>query len=376
MAKVRGDEAASRVAQGANAAAPRRASPGLSFERLFRFWRRSWTRTTHRQSRRSGSGSGRTRGPSTSTTPTAGRPSADEKFYHARDAARTPRGTCTWGTSSTTRWATSSRTSSAATACTCCGRWAGTRSACPPRTRRSARAATRARSPSATSRTSSARCAAWAGRSTGTAWSPRTSPTYYRWTQWLFLRFLERGLAYRKEAPVNWCPNDQTVLANEQVVNGHCERCGAVVELRKMEQWFFRITAYADALLRRPRADRLARADDRRSSATGSAAPRAPSSCSGSTSSTSTSPVFTTRPGHGLRRDLLRARARASAGRHAGRALAARRTRCASTSQARWPSGSTERAAAEGEDRRLHRPLRHEPGDRRARSRSGSPTTC
>ncbi len=74
-------------------------------------------------------------------------------------------------------------------------------------------------------------------------------PAFYRWTQWLFLRFLEQGLAYRKEAPVNWCPNDQTVLANEQVVDGKCERCGAVVEARKMEQWFFRITAYADALL-------------------------------------------------------------------------------------------------------------------------------
>src|SRR5207237_5636187 len=74
-------------------------------------------------------------------------------------------------------------------------------------------------------------------------------PAYYRWTQFLFLRFFERGLAYRKEAPVNWCPNDQTVLANEQVINGRCERCGAVVEARKMEQWFFRITAYADALL-------------------------------------------------------------------------------------------------------------------------------
>ncbi|TML33476.1 MAG: leucine--tRNA ligase [Actinobacteria bacterium] len=74
-------------------------------------------------------------------------------------------------------------------------------------------------------------------------------PAYYRWTQSLFLRFFEKGLAYRKEAPVNWCPNDQTVLANEQVINGRCERCGAVVEARKMEQWFFRITAYADALL-------------------------------------------------------------------------------------------------------------------------------
>jgi leucyl-tRNA synthetase len=74
-------------------------------------------------------------------------------------------------------------------------------------------------------------------------------PTYYHWTQWLFLRFLEHGLIYRKEAPVNWCPNDQTVLANEHVVDGRCWRCGAVVELRNMAQWFFKITAYADQLL-------------------------------------------------------------------------------------------------------------------------------
>jgi leucyl-tRNA synthetase len=74
-------------------------------------------------------------------------------------------------------------------------------------------------------------------------------PAYYRWTQWLFLRFFERGLAYRREAPVKWCPNDQTVLANEQVIDGRCERCGAEVEAKSLEQWFFRITAYADALL-------------------------------------------------------------------------------------------------------------------------------
>jgi leucyl-tRNA synthetase len=74
-------------------------------------------------------------------------------------------------------------------------------------------------------------------------------PEYYRWQQWLFLRFLERGLAYRKGAPVKWCPNDQTVVANEQVHDGRCERCGAEVESRLMEQWFFRITDYAQALL-------------------------------------------------------------------------------------------------------------------------------
>jgi leucyl-tRNA synthetase len=83
-------------------------------------------------------------------------------------------------------------------------------------------------------------------------WSREISshePGYYRWTQWIFLRLFERGLAYRKESAVNWCPNDQTVLANEQVIDGRCERCGHEVELRQLEQWFFRITAYADRLL-------------------------------------------------------------------------------------------------------------------------------
>jgi leucyl-tRNA synthetase len=74
-------------------------------------------------------------------------------------------------------------------------------------------------------------------------------PAYYHWTQWLFLKFLEHGLAYRKEAPVNWCPFDQTVLANEHVVDGRCWRCGNIVEARNMAQWFFKITAYADQLL-------------------------------------------------------------------------------------------------------------------------------
>ncbi|HEX5467872.1 MAG TPA: leucine--tRNA ligase [Gaiellaceae bacterium] len=83
-------------------------------------------------------------------------------------------------------------------------------------------------------------------------WSRELStaePDYYRWTQWLFLKFYEAGLAYRRSAPVNWCPNDQTVLANEQVIDGRCERCGHEVEARNLEQWFFRITGYADRLL-------------------------------------------------------------------------------------------------------------------------------
>ncbi|MGQ9533071.1 MAG: leucine--tRNA ligase [Desulfotomaculales bacterium] len=74
-------------------------------------------------------------------------------------------------------------------------------------------------------------------------------PGYYRWTQWLFLQLFKNGLAYRKHAPVNWCPSCATVLANEQVVAGACERCRTTVERRELEQWFFRITAYAERLL-------------------------------------------------------------------------------------------------------------------------------
>jgi leucyl-tRNA synthetase len=74
-------------------------------------------------------------------------------------------------------------------------------------------------------------------------------PRYYRWTQWIFLKLYERGLAYRKRAPVKWCPHDQTVLANEQVIDGRCERCGHAVVSKQLEQWFFKITDYADRLL-------------------------------------------------------------------------------------------------------------------------------
>jgi len=76
-----------------------------------------------------------------------------------------------------------------------------------------------------------------------------TDPSYYKWTQWLFLQLYKRGLAYKRRAAVNWCPNDKTVLANEQVIAGECERCGAKVEQRFLEQWFFRITDYAGQLL-------------------------------------------------------------------------------------------------------------------------------
>ena len=83
-------------------------------------------------------------------------------------------------------------------------------------------------------------------------WSREISthdPAFYRWTQWIFLRLHEAGLAYRAAASVNWCPQDETVLANEQVIDGRCERCGREVQQRQMDQWFFRTTQYADRLL-------------------------------------------------------------------------------------------------------------------------------
>ncbi len=76
-----------------------------------------------------------------------------------------------------------------------------------------------------------------------------TDPAYYKWTQWLFLQLFKAGLAYKKRAAVNWCPKDKTVLANEQVIDGHCERCDTPVEQRFLDQWFFRITNYTERLL-------------------------------------------------------------------------------------------------------------------------------
>src|SRR5690606_23724108 len=76
-----------------------------------------------------------------------------------------------------------------------------------------------------------------------------SSPSYYKWTQWLFLQLYKKGLAYKKKSSVNWCPSCETVLANEQVVNGGCERCKTQVDKKELEQWFFKITEYAERLL-------------------------------------------------------------------------------------------------------------------------------
>ena len=76
-----------------------------------------------------------------------------------------------------------------------------------------------------------------------------TDPDYYKWTQWIFLQFFKAGLAYEDEAYINWCPKDKTGLANEEVINGRCERCGTEVEKKKLRQWMLKITSYADKLL-------------------------------------------------------------------------------------------------------------------------------
>jgi leucyl-tRNA synthetase len=121
-------------------------------------------------------------------------------------------------------------------------------------------------------------------------WSREISahePRYYRWTQWLFLKFFEHGLAYRKAAPVNWCPNDQTVLSNEHVVDGRCWRCGAVVEVRSSGSSGSLPTPTSSCATSRASTGPSAR---RRSSASTSADRRGRRCCSASTSSTSTSP--------------------------------------------------------------------------------------
>ena len=76
-----------------------------------------------------------------------------------------------------------------------------------------------------------------------------TDPKYYKWTQWIFIKLFEKGLAYKAKMAINWCPKDKTGLANEEVINGKCERCGTAVEKREKEQWLIKITKYADRLI-------------------------------------------------------------------------------------------------------------------------------
>ena len=285
-----------------------------------------------------------------------------------------PSGTLHMGTASSTRSVTSSPASAAATAGACCTR-SGFDSFGLPAENAAIREGGHPREiteRNITNITRSMRRMGWA-----LDFSRMISahePTYYKWDQWLFLRLFEADLAYRKAAPVKWCPVDQVVLANEQVHDGHCEYCGAEVEAKYLEQWFFRTTAYAQELLddldqldwfekiktmqrnwigRSEGAEILFRIDELDDDVAG----------------------LHDAARHAVRRDVLRARAGASARRelierspHARRVA---RLRAARRGEAR--RGARRRR---GEDRRLHRLLRDEPGQRARRSRSGSPTTC
>ena len=228
-----------------------------------------------------------------------------------------------------------------------------------------------------------------------------TDPRYYKWTQWVFLKLYEKGLAYKKKAAVNWCPNDKTVLANEQVINGACERCGAMVEQRFLEQWFFRISEYAERLLnnldhidwsettKTAQRNWIGRSDGaeiefevsgigNRESGIGGVGEAA---CERSRNSDSRFPIPDSRdhglhhpPRHDLRRDLPGARARASARREPNDRRPARRGRGVSGAHEapgpRLAEGARRRRPASS--RAATRPIR--PPARP--SRSGSPTTC
>ena len=203
-----------------------------------------------------------------------------------------------------------------------------------------------------------------------------SQPEYYSWTQWLFLKLYEPDLAYRAKAPVNWCPSCQTVLANEQVLGcGDCERCGTPVIRRDLEQWFFRITKYADELLDHS-AISTGRSASRSCRRTGSARATASSSSSGWTSPASTrrrSRVFTTRPDtiYGVTFMVLAPEHPAGGQAHHSGAQAEVE---AYVQQARRLIGDRAPLHREGEDRRLHRRLLHQPPQRPRQSPSGSPT--
>ena len=201
-------------------------------------------------------------------------------------------------------------------------------------------------------------------------------PSYYRWTQWIFLELFKAGLAYRKEAAVKWCPHDQTVLANEQVdAEGRCERCGTLVEVRQLEQWFLRITDYAERLLNDLRGDRLAaeRQDDaaQLDRALGGRGGDVPLRGAGHRL-----PGVHDAPGHAVRRDVLRDGARAPRHRATGRGNRAR-ARSARVRQRRRSTRPTRSAATPRSRRRAWRSGARSPTRSTAsRFRCTWPTTC
>ena len=313
---------------------------------------------------RSGSGSGRTSRPSR-PNPGPGAPPTSARPTCSR-CSRTRRASCTWGTSSTTRSATSSRTSAAAAACSVL-RPMGYDAFGLPAENAAIREGGHPRE--VTERNIAAIRRADEAHGLVDRLDPRGLDPRARVLPLDAVAvpaLLRGGLAYRKEAPVKWCPNDQTVLANEQVIDGRCERCGTEVEARNLEQWFFRITDYADRLLDEMelleswpervltmQRNWIGRSEGARDPLPGRRARRGRAGLHDAA-------------GHAVRRDVLR-RSRPSirwstqlVARHRARGRGARLRRA--TPAAR----SAVEREAEGEGRRLHRPLRGQPRERRA----------
>ena len=294
--------------------------------------------------------------------PRPGRARADDLTY-VLEMLPYPRASCTWATSRTTRWATSSRSTAAGMGYRVMHPMGYDAFGLPAEN-----AAIRSgRHPAESTREN---IAAIRRQMKRMGWSidwkrelSTADPEYYRWTQWIFLRLYEAGLAYRKSAAVKWCPNDQTVLANEQVIDGRCERCGAEVEARTLEQWLFKITAYADRLL-----DDLAEVHwpERVVTMQRNWIGRSHGAEVELRARRRHRPERVHHPArHALRRHVLRARAGAPAGGRARRRRRARAGRGRLRAPHRRPLGGRAGRGAR-EDRRLHRPLRHEPGERRA----------
>ena len=227
-----------------------------------------------------------------------GAPTTTGRTSTCSTCSRTRRATCTWVTRRRTRSATCSRGTGCSAASTCCTRSAGTPSACPRRTPRSSAASTRARGPTRTSRSRRRRCAATPARSTGTACCTPATRSTTAGTSGSSCACSSGAWPTARPATVNWCPKDQTVLANEQVVAGRCERCDTPVTKKKLTQWYFRITDYADRLL-----DDMAQLEGAvagqgaaRCSATGSAARPVPTSQFAIEGRDEPVTVYTTRP--------------------------------------------------------------------------------
>jgi leucyl-tRNA synthetase len=294
---------------------------------------------------------------------------------------------CTSATPRATPPPTSSPLQAACAASTCCTRWAGTPSACPPSSTRSKTGTHPRVTTRRTSTPSAARSKRSASATTGTARSTPPTPAT-TWTQWIFLQLYDtwssdaagRPIAELPipaegaspgrpaglpEAPVNWCPALGTVLANEEVIDGKSERGGHPVVRMPMKQWMLRITAYAERLL----ADLEGSTGPsriKRCSATGSAAARAPRSLPVAATPARSDRGLHHAARHALRRHLHGAGARAPAGRPDHHARAARAVEAYVDAARRKSERDRAPADREGEDRRLHRRLRRQPRQRRA----------